>query len=191
MTSQTSPNTSTPPTGPYSVIYADPPWAYKENWGNGSHEHSYPGMPVADICALPVASLAATNAHLYLWVTNPFLAEGLAVCKAWGFEYKTLLTWVKTYADGKPEMGMGYYFRGATEHLIFGVRGKMKIRNKNTRNLITAVNPRRHSQKPACVRDLIVRCSGDVPRIELFARTYTPGWDVWGNEVACDLDLVA
>lgn len=171
----------------YNIIYADPPWQYKENWGNGSNEHTYPTMKFENIKALPVKELADTQAHLYLWVTNPFLKEGLELCKAWGFEYKTLLTWVKTYKDGTPEMGMGYYFRGCTEHIIFGVKGKMKILNKTTKNLFYAVNPRwfggKHSQKPAEVRDLIVKCSGDLPRIELFARQQTEGWDVWGNEI--------
>jgi len=120
---------------------------------------------------------------LYLWVTNPFLQEGLDVCQAWGFEYKTLITWIKTYKDGTPEMGMGYYFRSCTEHIIFGVKGKMKCLNKNTRNMFKEINPRLHSQKPAMVRDLIVECSGDLPRIELFARRKVEGWDCWGNEV--------
>ena len=127
--------------------------------------------------------IVAEQAHLYLWVTNPFIATGLEVCEAWGFEYKTLITWIKTYKDGTPEMGMGYYFRGCTEHIIFGVKGKKKVLNKTTRNMFTERNPRLHSQKPASVRDLIVECSGDVPRIELFARQVALGWDSWGNEV--------
>jgi len=167
----------------YNIIYADPPWRYKESWGNGSNEHTYRTMSNDQIKSLPVASLAADSAHLYLWVTNPFLSEGLEICKSWGFEYKTLITWVKTYKDGSPEMGMGYYFRSCTEHLIFGVRGKMKVANKTTRNMFEAVNPRKHSQKPASVRDMIVSCSGDLPRLELFARQQAPGWDVWGDEV--------
>src|SRR3990167_3589043 len=175
----------------YQIIYADPPWQYKENWGNGSNEHTYPTMSVEDIKALNVADITAPEAHLYLWVTNPFLKEGLEICRAWGFEYKTLITWVKTYKTGEPEMGMGYYFRGCTEHIIFGVKGKMKIQNKVTRNLITLPNPKIHSGKPAYFRDFIVKSSGDLPRVELFARNPDKlfdtdgfnGWDVWGNEV--------
>lgn len=173
----------------YEIVYADPPWQYKENWGNGACEHSYPTMNVESIKALPIQDIVQNSAHLYLWVTNPFLSEGLAVCEAWGFEYKTLITWLKTYKDGRPEMGMGYYFRGCTEHLIFGVKGKKKILNKTTRNFFEAVNPRRHSQKPNCVRNMIVECSGDVPRIELFARQRVKGWDVWGNQVEDDPQL--
>lgn len=175
--------------GKYQIIYADPPWRYKESWGNGSNEHSYPTMSVEDICALLVSEIADTESHLYLWVTNPFLAEGLKVCEAWGFEYKTLLTWVKLYPHGGKEMGMGYYFRGCTEHIIFGVKGKKKTLNKTTRNLFEEVNSRRHSEKPESFKKMIVECSGDVPRIELFARQKTEGWDVWGNEVESDIQL--
>ena len=171
------------PNKKYEIIYADPPWKYKENWGNGACEHSYPTMTNEDIMRLPVGDIVSKNAHLYLWVTNPFLPIGLQVCEAWGFEYKTTITWLKTYKSRKREMGMGYYFRGCTEHILFGVRGKKKILNKTTRNFVQAVNPRKHSQKPKCFRDMIVKCSGDVPRIELFAREKAKGWDVWGNEV--------
>ena len=167
----------------YKIIYADPPWKYKENWGNGSNEHTYPTMTNDDIINLPVKTCVEDNAHLYLWVTNPFIKTGLEVCEAWGFEYKTLITWIKTYRDGTPEMGMGYYFRGCTEHIVFGVKGKMKCLNKITRNMFTEVNPRLHSKKPDRVRDMIVNSSGDLPRLELFARQQVEGWDCWGNEV--------
>ena len=139
-------------------------------------------MELQDIKNLNINKIAADQSHLYLWVTNPFLQEGLDVCKAWGFEYKTLITWVKTYKDKTPIMGMGYYFRGCTEHIIFGVKGKKLCENKNTKNIIFS-EQRKHSQKPEETKDLIVNCSGDLPRIELFARNTTPGWDVWGNEV--------
>jgi len=173
----------------YQIIYADPPWQYKESWGNGSNEHTYKTMSVDDIAKLKIQNISDDNAHLYLWVTNPFIREGLKICDAWGFEYKTLLTWIKTYPNGNPEMGMGYYFRGCTEHIIFGTKGKLKILNKTTRNMFYEINPKKHSQKPASVRDMIVRCSGDLPRIELFARQKTDGWDAWGNELPSDIDL--
>ena len=179
----------------YQIVYADPPWRYKENWGNGTNEHTYGTLSLDEIKALPVKGFVSDAAHLYLWVTNPFLSEGLEVCREWGFEYKTLLTWVKTYRNGSAEMGMGYYFRSCTEHIIFGTRGKMKIRNKLTRNLFYAVNPRwlgrRHSAKPDEVRESIVAWSGDLPRIELFSRAKVEGWDCWGNEVLSDVDLQA
>lgn len=170
----------------YQVIYADPPWRYKQNWGNGSNEHTYSTMLFDDIKKLPIPKITDREAHLYLWVTNPFLAEGLELCSTWGFEYKTLITWLKTYKDGSPEMGMGYYFRGCTEHMIFGVKGKMKCQNKTTRNFFAAVNPKKHSQKPDKARNLILRSSGDVAKIELFARQSAPGWDCWGLEAPDD-----
>jgi|TARA_Y100000296_G_scaffold63836_1_gene74448 site-specific DNA-methyltransferase (adenine-specific) len=177
----------------YQIIYADPPWKYKENWGNGSNEHTYKTMTTEQIKELPIEDYINDKAHLYLWVTNPFIKEGLEICESWGFEYKTLLTWVKTYRNGEPEMGMGYYFRGSTEHIIFGVRGKMKIGNKNTKNIFNYVNPQKlgfkHSAKPQDIKSRIVEWSGNIPRIELFAREKTKGWDSWGNEVKSDIKL--
>ena len=167
----------------YNIIYADPAWKYKESWGNG--QVGYDTMSNDDICNLAVKDICSEQAHLYLWVTNPFIQEGLDVCKSWGFDYKTLITWVKTYKDGTPEMGMGYYFRGCTEHIIFGVKGKMKCINKTTKNMFQEVNPKAHSKKPEMVKDLIINTSGDLPRIELFARNvglFSDGWDYWGNE---------
>ena len=170
------------PNKKYKIVYADPPWQYKRN-GNHSAESRYDVMPLQDIKNLKVNDIAEDQSHLYMWVTNPLLKEGLDVCNAWGFEYKTLITWIKTYSNGKPEMGMGYYFRGCTEHIIFGVKGKMKCTNKTTRNMFEAVNPKRHSEKPHMVRDMIVDSSGNLPRIELFARHKIKGWDSWGNQV--------
>ena len=145
---------------------------------------------IDEIKNLPVNDISAEQSHLYLWTTNPFLQEGLDVCKAWGFEYKTLITWLKTYQDGTPVMGMGYYFRGCTEHIIFGVKGKKLCENNETRNIIID-RATKHSEKPIDVKKIIVECSGDLPRIELFSRPKydllydetNNGWDVWGNEV--------
>ena len=168
------------PNKKYSIIYADPAWQYKRNGGK-SAESKYDVMSTEDIKNLNVNDIAEDNSHLYLWVTNPFISEGLEVCKSWGFEYKTLLTWVKTYKDGSPVMGMGYYFRGATEHIIFGVKGKKLCNNRNTKNIFFNMQ-RQHSQKPNYAKDMIINCSGDLPRIELFAREETEGWDCWGND---------
>tara|TARA_R100000544_G_scaffold7650_1_gene3036 strand:+ start:139 stop:669 length:531 start_codon:yes stop_codon:yes gene_type:complete len=168
----------------YNIIYADPPWKYKRD-GNYSAFSNYNVMDIKSIKNLDVNNICAEQSHLYLWVTNPFIQEGLDVCRAWGFDYKTLITWVKTYKDGTPQMGMGYYFRGCTEHIIFGVKGKMKCLNKTTKNMFADVN-QKHSQKPKQVKDMIVSCSGDLPRIELFARNiglFPNGWDSWGDEV--------
>lgn len=169
------------PNKKYNIIYADPPWQYKRN-GNHSAESVYDVMSIEDIKNMPVQDISEDQSHLYLWVTNPFIQEGLDVCKAWGFEYKTLITWLKTYKDGTPVMGMGYYFRGCTEHIIFGVKGKKLCENKKTKNIIIE-NTTKHSEKPKNFRETIVECSGDLPRIELFARTEEDGWDSWGYEV--------
>jgi len=176
------------PNKKYDVIYADPPWRYEENWGNGSNEHTYNTMSVEDIQSLPVEQISKDECHLYLWFTNPFVSEALEVMKSWGFKQKTIITWRKLYKDGTPEMGMGYYFRGCTEHILFGVRGKKKSKSKEIKNHFDAVNPRwfgySHSTKPEKARELIKEVSGvDSSKIELFARKKIEGWDVWGKEV--------
>lgn len=189
------------PCGPYSVIVADPPWMYQKNpgakggaWGDaflGTAEHAYPTMTNEDLAALPVRDLAAKDAHLFMWVTNPGMFGGrfskitpAEIAEAWGFRYVTLLTWVKTKNDGDPLLGgMGWYFRGCTEHVLYAVRGKAAI-HKDIRepNLISA--PRgRHSAKPDAFMQMVERVT-DGPRLELFARQQRPGWDAWGNEVA-------
>jgi N6-adenosine-specific RNA methylase IME4 len=177
----------------YQIIYADPPWKYRESWGNGSNEHTYSTLSFEEIKKLPIKNIVADEAHLYLWVTNPFIKEGLELCKEWGFDYKTLITWVKTYRDGTPEMGMGYYFRSCTEQIIFATRKNMKIKDKTTKNMFMSVNPRYdkklHSVKPL-LYNWIVEKSGDLLRIELFARQKTEGWDAWGNEIDSDIELI-
>ncbi len=170
----------------YKTIYADPPWS--ESGGGkikrGADRH-YPLMKTKDIINLQVngkhvSELAEDNAHLYLWVTNNFLREGLAVMEAWGFDYKTTITWTKD------RMGLGQYYRGITEHCLFGVRGNLPYKNidgKRAQGRTGFIAQRtRHSAKPQEMRDMIERVSYP-GYIELFARTETPGWDVWGNEV--------
>lgn len=174
------------PEGQYGTILADPPWM--ESGGGkikrGADRH-YDLMRTADIKALPVKDLALPNSHLYLWVTNNFLPEGLEVLGAWGFRYVTMITWAKD------RQGLGQYYRGMTEHVLFGVRGNPPYRTlpdgkrAQGRTLITA--PRgRHSAKPEQMREWIERVSHG-PYVELFARSATPGWDSWGNEVSPNL----
>ena len=166
----------------YKTIYADPPW--KESGGGkikrGADRH-YPLMATKDIIALPVGELAEDNCHLYLWVTNNFLQDGLDVMKAWGFRYVTTITW---YKDGNA--GLGQYFRGKTEHCLFGIKGKppYKIVNEKRQQGLTGFIAKRgeHSVKPQQMREMIERVSYE-PRIELFARERFEGWDAWGNEV--------
>ena len=170
------------PHSKFQTIYADPPWM--ESGGGkikrGADRH-YPLMKTKDIIALPVGELAEDNCHLYLWVTNNFLKDGLDVMKAWGFRYVTTITW---YKDGNA--GLGQYFRGKTEHCLFGVKGILpyKILNgKRQQGLTGFVAQRgRHSEKPQDVRAMIERASYE-PRIELFAREQFEGWDSWGNEI--------
>lgn len=162
----------------YQTIYADPPWKYGKGWGWGAGEY-YPLMTTEAIAQLKVPS--TDNAHLYLWAPNALLGEGLEVMKAWGFTYKTCITWAKTRSI------FGYYFKGQTEQLMFGVKGKLAPGDRRQTTLITAKNGR-HSSKPEEFYDVIEAVS-PAPRLELFARSKRPGWAVWGNEVESDVTL--
>ena len=181
----------------YNIIYADPPWSYRDKrdkhprFRGGASAH-YPTMSIQDIKNLPVEDLADKNAILFLWATFPNLQEALDVIKAWGFTYKTLgFSWIKTNKNnGKPFFGIGYYTRSNCEVCLIGVKGKPPKVSNSVSSVVIA--PReQHSKKPDIVRDKIVELCGDLPRIELFARQSTPGWDVWGNEVDCDIDLLS
>jgi len=174
----------------YKTIYADPPWMERGagECKRGADRH-YQLMSTKDICKIPVEELAGENCHLYLWTTNNFLPDGLMVMRAWGFRYVTMITWVKD------RIGLGQYFRGMTEHCLFGVKGYLdyKVDGNNRIQGKTVIHAPRiiHSRKPQEMREMIERVSYS-PRIELFARTpdETPlldenihtGWDVWGNE---------
>lgn len=165
----------------YRTIYADPPWM--ESGGGeikrGADAH-YPLLPTYKIMAMPVHELADIDCVLYLWVTNNFLDVGLEVMKAWGFRYITIITWMKD----RP--GLGQYFRGITEHCLFGVTGSVPWKMENGVRIqgVTGFQaPRReHSRKPDEMRQIIERVSFP-PRIELFARETFDGWDSWGNEI--------
>lgn len=162
----------------YRTIVADPPWRYDNGTvPQGGVEHHYGTMTPDEIIAVPVAVLADDSAHLYLWVTNLHLREGrpFDILEAWGFRYVTLLTWHKL-----GPIGLGYYFRGETEHVLFGVRGKAPLADKSARNHFAATKGR-HSEKPDRFYELVERVSPG-PYLELFARRRRYGWDVWGNE---------
>ena len=168
----------------YQIIYADPPW--NEAGGGkikrGADRH-YSLMKTRDIVTLPVEEIAAKNAHLYLWTTNNFLPDALTVMKMWGFDYKTIITWVKD------RIGLGQYFRGQTEHCLFGVRGMLpyKIVNGKRQQGRTAFHSPKgqHFAKPFVMRQIIeiVSDRDGFNKIELFAREKVSGWDVWGLEV--------
>jgi len=144
----------------------------------------YETMTLEDICSLPVADIAADPAHLYLWVPNALLPNGLRVMEAWGFTYKSNIIWHKIRKDGGSDgRGVGFYFRNVTEVILFGVRGK-KARTlapgRRQVNLL-ATRKREHSRKPDEQYDIIESCSWG-PRIELFSRGVRPGWTVWGDQ---------
>lgn len=148
-------------------------------------------MTLENIKNLPVSQIADETSVLLMWVTFPMLQEGLEVMKAWGFKYKTLgFSWIKTNKNGTPFFGIGYYAKSNCEVCLMGVKGKahsLVISNKISSVIIH--NRTKHSEKPSIVRDKIVELFGDIPRVELFARTKTKGWDVWGNEVKSNIKL--
>jgi len=173
--------------GPYSTILADPPWQFQNRTGKMAPEHKrllrYPTMELKEILELPVSKLAAAKSHLYLWVPNALLQEGLRVMEAWGFTYKSNLVWFKIRKDGGPDgRGVGFYFRNVTELVLFGVRGSMRtLQPGRTQVNLLATRKREHSRKPDELYDIIESCSPG-PYLELFARFRRPGWDQWGNE---------
>jgi N6-adenosine-specific RNA methylase IME4 len=173
--------------GPYATILADPPWRFINRTGKMAPEHRrllrYPTLTVDEICEISVAKVAAANAHLYLWVPNALVSEGLEVMRRWGFTYKTNLVWFKTRKDGGPDgRGVGFYFRNVTELILFGTRGHVRtLQPGRTQTNILISQKREHSRKPDQIYSVVEQCSPG-PYLELFARFRRPGWDQWGNE---------
>ena len=171
----------------FSTILADPPWQFQNRTGKIAPEHRrllrYPTMELQEIIDLPVGKLAAARSHLYLWVPNALLMEGLQVMKAWGFTYKSNIVWFKVRKDGGPDgRGVGFYFRNVTELILFGVRGSMRtLKPGRTQVNMLATRKREHSRKPDEIYDIIESCSPG-PYLELFARFRRDGWAQWGNE---------
>lgn len=177
--------------GGYSIIYADPAWAYDDSKNpRGGAENHYVVTETRDLFRLPVWQIAAQNSYLFMWATYPMLEDALRVMTVWGFVYKTIaFQWVKLKPKGEGYfMGGGHYTRANSEPCLLGVRGKLERLDAGVSQLI--VTPRgEHSAKPPEARDRIVRLYGNVPRIELFAREKVPGWDAWGNEIDSDVRL--
>lgn len=181
----------------YQIIYADPPWKYRQGKSMGTNfqgaaDAQYSCMDYKDIGNLPVGGVADDSSILFMWVTMPMLKEGLDVIKNWGFEYKTCaFTWIKTNLhNNKPFFGIGYYTKSNAELCLLATKGKAHSLVKSNKVSSVVITPKtKHSEKPAEVRKRIVELVGDIPRIELFARQKTDGWDVWGNEVESDIDL--
>jgi len=173
--------------GVFSTILADPPWQFQNRTGKVAPEHKrllrYPTMELDEIVGLPVSRFAAAQSHLYLWVPNALLKEGLRVMDAWGFTYKSNLVWYKIRKDGGPDgRGVGFYFRNVTELILFGVRGSMRtLQPGRTQVNMLQSRKREHSRKPDELYGLIEACSPG-PYLELFARFRRRGWAQWGNE---------
>jgi len=172
----------------FHTVLADPPWQFKNRTGKVAPEHKrlnrYGTMTLDDICALPVADVCEDPAHLYLWVPNALLPDGLRVMAAWGFEYKSNLVWHKIRKDGGPDgRGVGFYFRNVTELILFGVRGKnaRTLAPGRTQVNFLATQKREHSRKPDEQYKLIEECSPG-PFLEMFARGSRPKWTTWGNQ---------
>lgn len=178
--------------GKYKIIYADPPWSYSNNL-TGRRDmggSSYPRMSLGDIKALPVPQLADKDCSLWLWATWPKMQEAFEVIRAWGFKYISGgFTWVKTNRKNPGiYKGLGHWTQGNDEACLFAKKGRPRRVVRNVSKIV--ISPvSRHSEKPAIVRDEIVRLMGDVPRIELFARQRVDGWDAWGNEVESRVQL--
>lgn len=176
----------------YKIIYADPPWSYNDKMSGHSFslDHEYPTQNKKWIWDLPISSIADSDCVLFLWVVSPLLPEGLETIKRWGFKYKTLaFCWSKYTKNHKKVSNLGRWTMGNVELCILGVKGHPKRAIKNIKQLVEEER-KQHSKKPDEVRQRIVSLMGDLPRIELFARQKTTGWDVWGNEVESDINLL-
>lgn len=172
----------------FKTILADPPWQFQNRTGKMAPEHKrlnrYPTMSLREIMDLPVEQVSDNPSHLYLWVPNALLPEGLEVMRAWGFQYKTNIVWEKVRKDGAPDgRGVGFYFRNVTELLLFGIRGTSMRTLPPARTQVNLVRSqkREHSRKPDEMITLIEQCSPG-PYLELFARGERDDWTLWGNQ---------
>jgi N6-adenosine-specific RNA methylase IME4 len=173
----------------FKTVLADPPWQFQNRTGKIAPEHRrlsrYSTLKLPEILLLPVSEFVQEPAHLYLWVPNALVREGLQVMEAWGFQYKTNIVWHKVRKDGGPDgRGVGFYFRNTTELILFGIRGKKNARTlppgRRQVNIIKTMK-REHSRKPDELYEIIESCSSG-PYLELFARGPRKGWSVWGAQ---------
>jgi N6-adenosine-specific RNA methylase IME4 len=179
----------------YQIIYADPPWKYgcwykSEKIKRNAADH-YKVTKTEELKKIPIKSIATDDSALLMWVTFPCLEDGISLMKAWGFVYKTVaFTWVKKNKKADTYfMGLGNYTRANAEIVLLGTRGKGLPRMSRSVRQICDARIMRHSEKPKEIMGRIIELFGDLPRIELFAREKTEGWDVWGNEVESDIEL--
>ena len=169
----------------YGIIYADPPWKYELNRVEGAAERHYGCMELEDLKRLPVQRICAKDCLLFMWVTYPFLKEGLQLIESWGFKYRTCaFVWLKKNRKSQGwYFGIGFWTRSNSEICLLARKGKPKRASNRVHQFIESPITE-HSRKPDEAREKIVELCGDLPRIELFARTETEGWDCWGNEVS-------
>lgn len=161
----------------FGTVYADPPWKYANQSTRAATDNHYPTMSLNEICDLPVSDITANDAHLHLWTTNAFLFDAKDVMTAWGFEFRSVMLWIK------PQMGIGNYWRVSHEFLLLGVRGNARRFADHSQMSWLAHERLQHSVKPDVFRDK-VECVSPGPFVELFARRQSPGWSAWGNEIA-------
>lgn len=159
----------------YGTVYVDPPWDYDKGSKKGSADRHYTTMSLREIAEIPVSALSAATSHLHLWTTTSFLKEALWLIDHWGFDYKSMMVWVK------PRMGLGNYWRISHEMLLLGVRGNLRFEANNIKSW-TLEQRGMHSEKPECFRQYIERTS-PAPRLELFGRVAYPGWTVFGDNI--------
>lgn len=179
--------------GGFDVIYADPPWSYSVKNCNGTADKHYKTTSIADLKAMPVADLAAKDCTLFMWATYPLIREALDLISAWGFEYKSIaFQWVKFYEKKQtPFFGLGRWTRGNTEPCLLATRGKPRRVHNGVSQLVIDYEPEtiltapigQHSAKPPEAREKISQLMGPGQRLEMFARSQTPGWVAWGDEV--------
>ena len=184
----------------YQIVYADPPWNFGNRmYSSNKNDHhraitrAYSVMNTKEICGLPIKEITAEDCICFMWTTDAHIPDALEVMKAWGFQYKTVaFIWNKKEKSGKQVCFMGQWTMKGSEICLLGAKGKMTkyLISRKVRQLVEAPRERKiHSKKPQEVRDRILQLVGDLPRIELFARQKTEGWDTWGNECPCDVDL--
>jgi N6-adenosine-specific RNA methylase IME4 len=166
----------------YKTILIDPPWSYSDKLSPRHGRCPYPVMSMDSILRMPIPNLSDEGCHIYLWTTNSFLHDAFHLLKAWGYNYKTAITWFKPNY-----LGLGHYWRNNTEHCLFATYGKSQVLRKDIWNAIVAPK-RNHSSKPIEFYGLVEEMSPQ-PRLEIFARSKREGWDVWGNEVESDIQL--
>lgn len=176
----------------YNIIYADPPWSFKNkntggNLKSGANFH-YNTMHIKDIIKIPINKISADNCVLFMWWVGSQPKEAIKLVENWGFQIKTMtaFNWVKTTKKQKLDFGMGFWTRAGSEMCLIATKGKPKRINNSVRSVVIAERTS-HSKKPNIFKNEIVKLIGDLPRIELFAREKTNGWDSWGNEINSDI----